>query len=349
MSAGESTHLSVVRAAALHGFEGLVRELGGDPADILRSCGLKLGELANPDNYLPNAKVAMSIEEAARVLDVCDFGLRLCARQDVNSLGLLALIIQSAPTVREGLLLGSRYVYFHNPALGYRNFMDPAGKLECLEVFQWSQPLAAMPQVTEICVAYICRLVDLLSAGTLRPAAVHLRHAPIGTEAQYRRHLGQVPRFGAAFDGISIDPLASRQPLPTRNRLLQDFVERFLLGLSSGSQASVSQQVDGMLGNLVRVGTADLGTVARALGQHPRTLQRRLHAEGAVFEDMRDAARKAWARQLLAQPGLSLGHIASLLGFAEQSVLTRACQRWFGAPPKRLRHLDEAAPSRRAA
>ena len=42
------------------------------------------------------------------------------------------------------------------------------------------------------------------------------------------------PRFHAEFDGISIDPLAWRQKLPRHNRLLQDFVERFLLGPSSG-------------------------------------------------------------------------------------------------------------------
>jgi AraC-like DNA-binding protein len=95
--------------------------------------------------------------------------------------------------------------------------------------------------------------------------------------------------------------------------------------------------VRNILGNLMRVGLADLPAVARALGQHPRTLQRRLRAEGAVFEDLRDAARKAWVGRLLAQPGLSLGHIAQLLGYADQSVLTRACQRWFGASPQRLR------------
>jgi AraC-like DNA-binding protein len=189
----------------------------------------------------------------------------------------------------------------------------------------------------ELCVAYMCRLAHVLSEGTLRPSAIYFRHAPVGSSAQYRQHLGQLPRFRAAFDGIAIDPLAWRQPMPRHNRLLQRFVERFLLDTSPGSETGVANQVRNILGNLMRVGLADLPAVARALGQHPRTLQRRLRAEGAVFEDLRDAARKAWVGQLLAQPGLSLGHIAQLLGYADQSVLTRACQRWFGASPQRLR------------
>lgn len=328
---------SLVRAAALAHFDTLVHSLGGDADALLQACGLSPNDLSDLDRYLPYRCVALAIEDACRVLDTPDFGLRLCALQSVETLGLLSLAIQSAPTVREGMLQVDKYVHFHNPALRFRNFMAPDDGLECLAVVHRLQPLAEMPQITEICVSYLCRLIDLLSEGALRPVAVHLRHAPLGSSAQYRHHLGQLPRFHAAFDGIAMDPLAWRRPLPRHNRLLQQFVERFLLGLPSGRDASAADQVRGVLGSLMRVGTADLATVARALGQHPRTLQRRLCAEGVVFEGLRDAARQAWAHQLLDQPGLSLGEISNLLGFADQSVLTRACQRWFGAAPRQLR------------
>jgi AraC-like DNA-binding protein len=338
----DSLAASFVRAASLTGFEDLVRTHGGDPAVILQTCGLAPHDLADPEHYLPNRAVALAIEEAARALSVRDFGLRLCALQGVETLGLLGLVIQSAPTVREGMMQGARYVHFHNSTLGYRTFMAPDEGLECVEVFSHLSSLLDIPQVMELCVAYMCRLAHVLSEGALRPSAIHFRHAPMGSAAQYRQHLGQLPHFRAAFDGIAIDPLAWRQPMPRHNRLLQQFVERFLIDTSPGSETGVANQVRSILGNLMRVGLADLPAVARALGQHPRTLQRRLRAEGAVFEDLRDAARKAWVGQLLAQPGLSLGHIAQLLGYADQSVLTRACQRWFGASPQRLRRGVQA-------
>ena len=82
---------------------------------------------------------------------------------------------------------------------------------------------------------------------------------------------------------------------------------------------------------------AELSTVAALMGQHPRTLQRRLVAEGAKFEDLRDAARKEFALQLLSQHQLSLVQVGNMLGYAEQPVLTRACQRWFGKTPLRVR------------
>lgn len=96
--------------------------------------------------------------------------------------------------------------------------------------------------------------------------------------------------------------------------------------------------VDGVVVEGMRVGIADLGAVARVINQHPRTLQRRLCAEGVRFEELRDAERRAWVSQLLDQPGLSLSEISNLLGFADQSVLTRACQRWFGASPRQIRN-----------
>ena len=96
--------MTSVRAASLAGFEELVRAQGGDPAAILRACGLVPEDLADPERYLPSHAVALAIEEAACVLGVQDFGLRLCAQQGVETLGLLGLVIQSAPTVREGLV-----------------------------------------------------------------------------------------------------------------------------------------------------------------------------------------------------------------------------------------------------
>ncbi|MDO5623070.1 MAG: AraC family transcriptional regulator ligand-binding domain-containing protein [Pseudomonadota bacterium] len=330
---------SLVRAAALAHFDELVRSLGGDPAALLRACRLAPHDLTDLDRYLPYRCVALAIEGAPKALAAPDFGLRLCALQSVDTLGLLSLAIQSAPTVREGMLQVDKYVHFHNPALTFRNFMAPGEGLECLEVIHRRQPLAEMPQITEICVSYLCRLIDLLSEGALRPAAIHLRHAPLGSSAQYRHHMAQLPRFRSTFDGIAMDPLAWRRPLPRHNRLLQQFVERFLPGIGQppGRDAPMADQVRAVVGSLMRVGKADLAAVARVLKQHPRTLQRRLCAEGVLFEGLRDAARADWARQLLAQSGLSLGDISNLLGFADQSVLTRACQRWFGAAPRQLR------------
>ena len=332
-----STQRYPVRAGALTGFAQLVRELGGDAARILRSCDLELRDLADPDHYISHPSAILAIQEAARTLEVADFGLRLCAHQDMGFLGTLALIMQSAPNVRAGFVLGIKYSHFHTPCLGYRIFQPEGQALEFLGVYRRLDFMPDAPQATEHAVGHLCRLVDLLSDRHLLPSGIFFRHPRIGSEAQYRQHLGQLPQFDASFDGFSIDPLAWRQSVPRHNPQMQGFVERFLLALTPQREWPVAEQVVAVLRNLIRAGLFDLGSVARVLSLHPRTLQRRLHAEGQSFDLLLDAERKSWASQLMAQRGLALSDVAQLLGFADQSVFTRACRRWFGTTPGRFR------------
>jgi AraC-like DNA-binding protein len=329
--------LDIVRAGGLAGFDSLVRSLGGSPSLILRRAGLRVDDLADPDRYLPYRNVLLAIEEAATELKSPDFGLRLSAVQDVNILGTLALAIQSAPTMREGMLLGAKNMHFHTPGIGFKDFRSDDGRTECLEFFFRFPQAPIAPQAVEHVVGHLCNLVALLSDRSIRPVGIYFRHGKIGSSEQYIQHLGQLPRFNAAFDGISVDPLEWRRPLQTRNAVLQTFVERFLLGIRPSQDHPIADQVREVLCNLTRIGPVDLRDVSRVLELHPRTLQRRLRADGVAFEDLRDAARRTLAIELLAQPHVSLAHIAQLLGFADQSVLTRACQRWFGNTPKRMR------------
>lgn len=335
--------LNIVRAGGLAGFQSLVHSLGGNPSAVLQRAGLSLEDLADPDRYLPYPNVLLAIEEAAIELAIPDFGLRLSAAQDVNFLGVLAVAIQSAQTVREGMLLGARYMHFHSPGVGFNNFRPDESGLECAGFFFRFQPARSFPQAVEHAIGHMCNLVALLSDRKIRPAGIHFRHGKIGSDKQYVQHLGQLPRFNAPFDGISVDGLEWRRPMTTRNASLQGFAERFLLGVKPPADQPVTDQVCEILSDLLRLGSVDLIDVSRVLERHPRMLQRQLHAEGNTFEELKDRARKTLAARLLAQSGMRLTDIAQLLGFADQSVLTRACQRWFGDVPKRLRG-NRAAP-----
>jgi AraC-like DNA-binding protein len=77
--------------------------------------------------------------------------------------------------------------------------------------------------------------------------------------------------------------------------------------------------------------------IATELGLHPRTLNRRLKAEGKSFEGIKDEVRRDAALRYLQQSDMPLTQIAERLGYAETSVLSRRCVRWFGASPRQLR------------
>ena len=90
--------------------------------------------------------------------------------------------------------------------------------------------------------------------------------------------------------------------------------------------------------HFLSAGHAHQTDIAGALSLHPRTLQRRLAAEGATFEHLVDAVRKEQFLELIGLPtGPVMTQIAHILGYAEVSVLTRSCKRWFGATPREMR------------
>jgi len=78
--------------------------------------------------------------------------------------------------------------------------------------------------------------------------------------------------------------------------------------------------------------------VAHQFGIHPKTLQRRLVAEGTTFPELVDQTRRELAHRLLVGTDLPVSHVSRQLGYAEHSVFTRACKRWFGVTPTAYRN-----------
>lgn len=332
-----SSNFDIVRAGSLDAFSTLVRDLGGDDEDGLRKFGLTRADLAEPDRFVPYSAVGMAIEVAARDLGVADFGLRMSDLQRPESYGPLWIMMKSAPTVRDGMLLGIRHVSFYVPAQAYRNFRSADGTLECVELFHRVPHLPDLPQTVENSVSQIHRFVQALSDHAVSPAEIHFRHPQIADDDRYKRHFGIVPQFESSFDGLALDPSSFRRRIPDQSPLLKQFAERFLSEATPRTRQTTAQQVSALLHNLVRSQMAALSTVAALMGMHQRTLQRRLTREGKTFEDLRDEARKEFALQLLPQDHISLAQVADMLGYADQSVLTHACRRWFGQTPMQVR------------
>ena len=96
---------------------------------------------------------------------------------------------------------------------------------------------------------------------------------------------------------------------------------------------------------MLPTGQCSAEVIADQLAMHPRTLQRRLAAEGVRCQDLIDRERRDQAARYLAEPGLYLSQITGLLGYSEQSALNRSCRRWFGKTPRKYRAGLPVSPS----
>jgi AraC-like DNA-binding protein len=77
-----------------------------------------------------------------------------------------------------------------------------------------------------------------------------------------------------------------------------------------------------------RGGVPSLPTAARLLHLHPRTLHRRLVAEGTSFRALVEEVRAALAREYAAEPGWTVPEIALALGYGDPANFRRARRRW---------------------
>lgn len=101
--------------------------------------------------------------------------------------------------------------------------------------------------------------------------------------------------------------------------------------LQDGTSASYSVAL--LLTGMLRSGEPTIDRVASATGISRRSLQRSLGAEGTTFSEVLDDVRRRLAHDLLRENGMSVGSLATVLGYKQQSAFTRAFRRWQGEPP----------------
>jgi AraC-like DNA-binding protein len=76
-----------------------------------------------------------------------------------------------------------------------------------------------------------------------------------------------------------------------------------------------------------------LAALSARTGMSPRTLQRRLSESRTNFNRLLQGVLRNAADELLARGTLTQGEIAFLLGYSEESALSRAYRSWTGRPP----------------
>ena len=326
--------LDTVRAAGVTGFRRLLRQHGADPKAILAQVGLDESLLDDPDRQIPYRKVLSALERAAAELDRPDLGLQLAMMQDLSILGPLALAVQSASTLREGILAVTRHMHFHTPGLACE-LRPLANGFEAVSLRFLLPDLPPVLQATEHAVAHLVRMAPLLTESAAHVSAIHFRHPRLSALSLYERLLGVAPQFESPFDGVTLGSADLRRPIITQNPTLQAFVEHYLIGVAPAADLGVADQARSVMASLMR-------------GLHPRALQRRRQKEGVRVADLLDEARRDLALRLLQQTTLPLSRISQIVGFAEQSVFSRACRRWFDTSPLEQRRRGSPESTARA-
>jgi len=337
---------SLIRADALRAFDTAATAVGLDARAELERVGLPPSVLQSPDNFIAYQSFVRLLENAAAASARPDFGLLMAKAQSVNLEGPLTLLMRYASTLAHASQLAQRYTYIFSPEV--RSFVIPdAHDPRRTEITLILSPIRKQScvQATEHVLARVLYIMRWITGGWFRPAFILLPHQPQGSTAQYAQHLDCEVRFGARFAAIGVNTEDLVRPLPQRNALQVQMAIAYIEQNFGGGSTLITHRVRIQLRQSLAEGRVTLADVAATMDMHPKTLQRRMAADGHRFDAMLEDVRKDLFLELVTQPAPPpLAHTAQLLGYSEQAALSRSCKRWFGCSPSALRNGVLAEP-----
>jgi AraC-like DNA-binding protein len=327
--------MSVVRGTSLSNYPRLVHELGGDPLELLQAAGIRPQDVGDHDAFVPFRGAVAAVESAAIATATPDFGRRLAQRQGIEILGPVGVAARTAATVADAFAIFENFMAAYSPAVTVTITPLDSPERSFFEFRILVEDLPPAPQSIELSLGVILRVLHLMLGADYAPIAVHLPHEPLTAEDDYRGYFGCTPRFAERTAGFTLRTADLARPL-NDDQLAHQAVVRYLDTITH-RDTGIAQSVRTLVRELLPTSTVTMELIAAQLNLHPKALQRRLADEGTTFAGVVDAVRRDTAERYLRDTQITLSHLTRELGYAEQSVLTRSCRRWFGSGPATYR------------
>ena len=339
----EQDGFDVVHARILRHFPELVIELDGDPGALMAEAGIAPALPDDGSASMTYRQLILLMDLAAARLGCPDFGMRLAKLQGGEGIfGPLGQVMKNSRTFGDALEYVRQHTYAHSLAARVWQRRDPSGeifsghdilidgapnKCQAMEQLMLAGHLAAME----------------LTGGHARVRRVHFRHQPVSPPEVYRRYFGCEVRFGQHADGVIFLARDMDCPIlhPDAQALAQ--VTAYIDRRFTRHRPPLHADVRGIVMQLLGTGACTNGRVARELNLHTRTLHRHLRDEGTSFQQIKDEVRRDLMLYYLTETSADFAWISERLGFAEQSVMTRRCNRWFAMSPTSVRAQARSA------
>jgi AraC-like DNA-binding protein len=175
------------------------------------------------------------------------------------------------------------------------------------------------------------RRIPILRARFSYPEPAH--------SAEYRVMYCTDLAFGMPLTAITFAAGYLDLPVVQNERSVKEFLrtapENILVKYKNGS--SLSARIRRRLRQQLPGEVPDFETLAAELNMTSATLRRRLHEEGASYQEIKDQLRRDLAISYLSHSDRSVMDIAVELGFSERSAFHRAFRKWTGASPGEFR------------
>lgn len=308
---------------------------------LVRSVGLPVRCLSNPDLKIDAVAVTRLLERAAQEAHEPAFGLRMGESRRLSNLGPLGLLLRDEPTLRHALDAIVRYIRVHNEALTIR--IEEIGKQVLIReefTMDASQPRR---QAVELAMAVTYRILSAFMGAGWRPRLVCFSHAAPTDWRVHHRVFGDRVEFNHEFNGLICNLSDLNQPNPNADPVMARYAEA-LVTANPVDALTPTQQVRQLIRILLPLGQCNADAVAQHLGCDRRTVTRWLSREKTRFHALVNEHRRDMAVQLLQNPSRPLAQVSELLGFSAPSAFSRWYRGQFGTSARKAQTAGIARP-----
>jgi AraC-like DNA-binding protein len=307
---------------------------GVDVPPLLRRARLSARDIKNEKAVLPVASQVRFLDLMADEMSDKLMGFHLMESVDLRYLGFFHYLIASSDNLGSALENMARYSAIANE--GIRLHVELGKTFRIAIDYAGVSRLSDRHQI-EGWITGVIRSVRQCAGRDLKPVRLRLMHQRIAESTQFDNFVGCHVQFGSSEDEIVFPGEAASL------RLLgaDDYLNRLLIAEFDKALArhrkppgELRTDVENAIAPLLPNAQAQIDRVAEKLGMSPRTLRRRLTAEGVTFARILEELRLALAKHYLAEDGLSISRIAWLLGYTEVSAFSHAFRRWTGRSPR---------------
>jgi AraC-like DNA-binding protein len=204
---------------------------------------------------------------------------------------------------------------------------------------------AALRHSNEYALASALHHARQLAQRRIAPSRVWFAHPRPPVVEPLHRFFG-TPRvaFDRPENGLAFPAEVAALPTSTEDRRLlataEAMAERALR--EAPPPADVTRAAARHVREALAQGEASASSIAARMRLSPRTLQRRLAAEGTGFKDLLEAVRRDLAREWVREARFPLTEIAFRLGYGDAASFSRAFRRWTGQAPGAYRRAGAA-------
>ena len=328
--------------AYFQGYLDLARELGLEPAQLLRDIGVPEQILASSDNRISVHKYFLLMQTIINHQGDYSLGYALGLRLPPTAHGHLSFALLCAPDLAAALALVQRFWHLRSSG----NYFSLDHQSDLCAISFYADP--AMPkvyqQVTLEATVIGFYLALQFLCGSDWPADIWFSTPEPDYFQRFKSQFSRVsyakPACQIRFDARWLSHRIATHHTHALNAAIEHCERENVLFCQNTSD--IVGQIRSKI-VLSSHGYPSAEDIAAQLNQSPRTLRRKLQQEHSSYKQLLEEARQRDALTMLSTTPLSIQAIAERLGYNNPANFSRAFRSWQGTSPRDYRDRDEAA------